>query len=757
MRKFYSIALLAFTALSGMGQSKLDLSAKMLIQNYEMIRQGLDKSLFDPRLSESPISRSGESPLIGAIVSLNDGYSAMDAVCDRSVTVAVDLGDMAVMSLPVSLLERLAESPAVKSVSVGTPKQAEMYFARSSGKVNDVQLGTGLEMAYDGSGVIVGMMDQGMDPNHINFSEQSDVNTSRVKAVYAYRNSNGIPTATATTPDAIKTFTTDMSDATHGTHVMGIAAGSYNGEGNYGLSGKTYSNQAIPFYGVATNADIVMAGGVLSDANILAGVQNVVDYAEAAGKPAVINLSLGGILGPHDGSDDMSQSLSRLGEKAIICISAGNEGDADCAMSMSGGRTATSRSNNAVGLNFSSSASSPYTIQFWSNGSEELDFDFVIYSTDTNAVVYSLDVPNNSGNGIGVGGSSMGSAYIKNDYFSQAFTASSYAVFFSKVEKNNRYCVQMQFLLNRSSSSNYSLVPAIRVTRRSGEAVYGYFYTPSNNSTGTFSKPSIEIDGLRWTQTIVSANGSISDMATSPNTIAVGAYTSSSNFTTLTGDIYSYQGATANGEICGFSSYGTNPVTGENYPFICAPGSAIVSSVSNYYTGSQTVSATAGGNGRSNKWGPMQGTSMSCPFVTGTVALWLQADPTLKVDRVKEIIKNTSTPFSGSDSNMKIKWGNGKIDALKGIQEVISTAAIGTVWADDDQRLIVTDSETGYEVFVADGGAVTATLYDLQGRPVARTLGTDGTATVDASSLGHGVYILEARGADYRLTRKVTR
>ena len=154
----------------------------------------------------------------------------------------------------------------------------------------------------------------------------------------------------------------------------------------------------------------------------------------------------------------------------------------------------------------------------------------------------------------------------------------------------------------------------------------------------------------------------------------------------------------------------------------------------------------------------MNGTSMSCPFVTGTIGLWLQADPTLTYDRVMDVINSTSTYESFSMGRNKARWGAGKIDALKGIQYVLDNrAAIGDVWADADERLIVTATADGYEVYMAGAADITATLYDLQGRPVASARGTDGTATVSASSLQSGIYILRASTSTASLSRKVTK
>ena len=83
-----------------------------------------------------------------------------------------------------------------------------------------------------------------------------------------------------------------------------------------------------------------------------------------------------------------------------------------------------------------------------------------------------------------------------------------------------------------------------------------------------------------------------------------------------------------------------------------------------------------------NYWMEMSGTSMSSPFVAGVLALWLEAVPTLTMDRVKEIIRKTAThdEFTAKDPD---KWGMGKINALAGLKEILGTGSVNTVEADD--------------------------------------------------------------------------
>ena len=90
----------------------------------------------------------------------------------------------------------------------------------------------------------------------------------------------------------------------HGTHVMDIAAG--NGSALFSREGVAPEAELIF---VQLRSDLVMAGGAGLMANIAEGVKYIFDRvkqmeAQAGGDPipAVVNISFGNNLGPHDGT-----------------------------------------------------------------------------------------------------------------------------------------------------------------------------------------------------------------------------------------------------------------------------------------------------------------------------------------------------------------------------------------------------------------------------------------------------------------------
>jgi subtilisin family serine protease len=116
--------------------------------------------------------------------------------------------------------------------------------------------------------------------------------------------------------------------ASHGTHVMDIAAG--NGKAMMGSEG------------VASAADIIFvqlpqvaveAGKAALMKGILDGVNYIFNRAEMLGLPAVVNISYGTYAGPHDGTSQAEMMIDELlgtTKNRAVVVAAGNGFEADC-------------------------------------------------------------------------------------------------------------------------------------------------------------------------------------------------------------------------------------------------------------------------------------------------------------------------------------------------------------------------------------------------------------------------------------------
>ncbi len=154
----------------------------------------------------------------------------------------------------------------------------------------------------------------------------------------------------------------------HGTHVMDIAAG----------NGYAVVQGAPRNAGVAPGADLVFVqmakeaearpGSALDLAHLLMGVLFVFREAAELGRPAVVNISLNGNAGPHDGSSAFDTVLDWLLQEKGRCIAvaAGNFREQSCharRVVQSGGQTSFT-------WRFPAEDRTQNRVQFWTDSEE---------------------------------------------------------------------------------------------------------------------------------------------------------------------------------------------------------------------------------------------------------------------------------------------------------------------------------------------------------------------------------------------------
>jgi subtilisin family serine protease len=219
----------------------------------------------------------------------------------------------------------------------GTSKLSGLYFELSNPQVladsalvkhniNIVHQGlNGVDTSYTGKGVIIGVVDQGIDYNHQDFRLASG--KTRVLRYWDHTVSGANPPqpynyGVVWDSSSINAGTcTSLEVGTaHGSTVAGMAAG--NARAN--LKNK----------GAAPEADIIVVETNFNLPNWTLTIADACDYifkvADSLGKPAVVNLSLGNYLGSHDGNDpasDLIESLLDLAPGRIVVCAAGNSGN----------------------------------------------------------------------------------------------------------------------------------------------------------------------------------------------------------------------------------------------------------------------------------------------------------------------------------------------------------------------------------------------------------------------------------------------
>lgn len=734
-------------------QSKFDLPAAMLVDNVTLAKSAKARS-GEPVVSVQPESDPSAPHLV--ILTLDDSMSAADI---QALGYEVEPTDSKLVfaRLTPEQMQEVAQLDGVKNISLGYGAEIKLNTARADTGVDAIHAGSddGLDgHSYTGKGIITGLMDLGMDVNHVNFLTSD--NKPRVKRLWTIQSSSGVVT-TYDTESAIQNYTTDDDEESHATHVLGIMSGSFNGKpadrnsgkiSYYNANGGLIStfNAKVPYYGVAKEAEPAVCIGTLDGNNIELAVEKIRTYAKEQGKPAVMNLSLGNNRGPHDGTDAASKKLAECGKDMLICISAGNEGGTNLSL-----RKKFTASDKTVKTTMAKTATAAGYIDFWGDDSSILTVTFIAVDKTTGNIKYQYKLDRNTkGETVFITGNAYTvPTYIRDPAFNEAFGSRGALIISSNISTgNNRYNVYAQIDLAGSADNN--IVPGFIVEGNAGNGVSAF--------TGKLQFMSNGLPGF----VNGTSDNTINGMACGDNVLVVGSYNNVKNVPTLGGG-YNYN--LDKGDISPFSSVGYT-FQGRQLPDVAGPGLGMISSYSKYYvanpdvpTGESEMSAWIKSpivkNGK-DYWGEMSGTSMSTPFVAGVLALWLEADPTLTIDRVKEIIKKTADNDSYTAKQPE-RWGMGKINALAGLKEILGTGAVNQVQADDAADKLIVEPLGGkrYSVFVGGTDGFTANLYNMQGA-LTTTASTDGdTVELDASQLGEGIYVLQVQGKNLNTSRKM--
>ena len=596
---------------------------------------------------------------------------------------------------------------------------------------------------FKGKGVVIGIFDTGLDPNHINFRDADG--KSRVKRVFEYKsNYNGpiLPATIHDTDDKISKFTTDSRDESHGTHVLGIMGGSF-----YDTAGAT------DYRGVAPEAEIAVACGEGYDAQILDAMEQIAKYAKEEGKPCVINLSFGDNVGPHDGSDEFTEALNDIADKydVVMCLSAGNERDEDISII----KQLTKADPYVKTLTLQGSTEGNYQtfgdIEVW--GEDETPFEVSLDIIDINNpdnVIYSFPVPTTKAAYVAQGRAiyedldTSNASVISSGTAFQTYYSQSYMGGLAGLDNyNNRYNAQISmYLVSKTTSYSNKYFVRLTVKGKPGKKVFvycdGYYMNFGNKNIAGLDVPTGE--------------GTNSNMASGKNTIAVGSYVSANIKNS------GYPNGTI-GDISYFSSYGVTP-DGRTMPDICAPGQVIVSSRNSYMstTGENAYDYPLiynykdSSTNKSYYWTSCAGTSQSSPHAAGIIALWRQANPQLTYTDLQRIARETAA----APTFNSVGWGAGKIDALAGLKSVLGESSVYDIMETAPESILIDNDGNVFSIYAPGQTDLKVSVYALQGLEM-KAIATDSDSlTLDASDLPAGIYVMKVNGSHTARSLKFT-
>jgi len=453
----------------------------------------------------------------------------------------------------------------------------------------------------------------------------------------------------------------------HGTHVASLAAGN-------GLS-----NSPPKYVGIAPEATLVVVNasrhnqGDLQDADIILGAKFVFqDAAPLLQMPAVLNLSLGGDAGSHDGTSTLEVELSKLVGPEFpgrsIVVAAGNSG------SLYGTKTAYPE---PLGIHTS--------VQVLPDGNKTRLPIVIDASADSGIQSEFIAwVQSREGDSLSVG----------------VDTASEECIapigFGGVVEDKNCGDIKVTLYngITHDANGGSPARPAIALIAQGSFAtpeVLALTFTGSGTAFVWVQSDGGLNQALPTLGALVPAatdERTVAIPASAPSLIAVGAALNRSNWTDINGNLQRLQqfGAMSMpnpGDVASFSGGGPNQLD-DLKPDILAPGGYVVGAMASS-ADPRTVTGAGGMFDARPKydvnyllvddWHAIStGTSMASPLVAGAVALLLEADPTLRQDDVRRYLQSGAQKI-WSQPHPAAQDGPGTLDVN------------GAMWAQSNQPI----------------------------------------------------------------------
>lgn len=514
--------------------------------------------------------------------------------------------------VPRGRLSDLAATAAVRYVEASTRLELKSDLAHGSAALVRGGLRT---VPQTGQGVLVGVVDSGIDTAHPAFRAGSN---TRIVDYLDQTNGRRYGAAEIDAGDAADSPDSDG----HGTHVAGIAAG--NGAGSPG-------NQ---FAGVAPEADLAIVKTTLDTADIAAGVAHIFEVADQRSQPCVVNLSLGGHFGGHDGSSVIERVIDELsGPGRLVAVAAGNEGATalHASTTLELGRTTPARwvadfeiLPRLIELGGAPQLLGLLVVQVWHQHEDQLTVRLRAPTGDL------IEAPPN------------GEIEVDRTVF--------------LVEASHQHAVY----------SGDNLTTFLVLTLPQQDLLSGWSVIAEEQSAGDAPVGAVHAWILQRPMGRFTAGAVRSHLVGMPGTafsaITVASYATRKSWDSRdTGGIPSDFTAINLEDISFFSSPGPTR-DGHNKPEIAAPGHFVIAPLSQAADEGSLPSFL---RIQGMEYVALRGTSMATPYVTGALALLLEANPTMDWAEVKRrLIKSTRTDaFTTPCWNPR--WGYGKLDVEK--------------------------------------------------------------------------------------------
>ncbi len=626
------------------------------------------------------------------------------------------LDDIYIVNVPTEQLAALAACDEVERMETSTSGELTMDVNPAWMDTNPVYTGVGLPQGYDGTGVLVGIVDCGFDLTNPLFYS-TDGKKYRLKGAvddYAPEDETlGVKTALGREYIGeeqllAKQHTSDTFND-HGSHCIGIAAGS-----GYGS----------PYRGVAYGADIFAISSKNSNedyansADQAARMKRIFDFAEAHHQPCVITYSISFNAVPDD-AQLFEEFLGKLvGPGRILVVSAGNRNLSPRYIRKDVGQVTGTALNLQAGQTSTAALMTDKPFQLKCFATQKVqDQQFILSDSvrfDTAALPADTVV--------------MGDYHVlleqRNGYYKLS------------ARSDNKELTELPLELSGDEAT-------IQVVTLSGQKF--------DNLSASY------IGSNRFSHAILGHNIGIPSCF--ETTITVGALNARRSYTNFKDSvIYGQGGVVPEGKLGKFSSCGPT-LDGKMKPDVVAPGINIISAGNSFKGAGYTMVMKTQFNGREYPWVAKTGTSMSTPVAAGIVALWLQADPTLTPQRIREIIKKSSKKCEVDGEWPNNSYGYGLMDAYAGMVEVLKgTTGIQQISSHHPTALTIrpaADGQVRLTFNQAPTKALSVTVYSVSGAKLCQqTISPNGatTYTVAVPQARSGAHIVQVNSQEAGLT-----
>ncbi|MCM1319216.1 MAG: S8 family serine peptidase [Muribaculaceae bacterium] len=629
----------------------------------------------------------------------------------------------------------LLRVPRMKGIRTLPPRRIQLFNDLSRQTLNVDEAHRGLRRSeeiipFTGKGVVIGIVDCGIDPNHPAFIDPV-TGDSRVglyvTTTSMYENGANELEYNAYYP-AMNGLSTNMvidqSANGHGTHTSATAGGSMTG---------------LPYYGIAPEATFVMTsvGDYIYEDEVHFGITNAIDYARQHNMPCVTSLSLGSCGGMHDGSGAMSNLLAEeLDDNGqIVCFAAGNDG----------------LNRVSIYKNFDTDPM-PLKTAFgtgnWGGKPNGISCFLVSKQDDIQIALTLIQTSTNTEKEIAV------SPYFSLDNIPEQGIeiSSSLPELAYHVNPQNTVLGLVKHIGN-DGNIGIEVIGALDWIDEEKDFTIGIIVnSPQGGELRGFADfsslfCSYGLDGY----TAGAADQSISDYCTSPYVISVGGTVEREGYTDINGnyvktDTESFGIIHAAGIT---SSYGTVP---EKLPHAMASSIDVISATPDYSTMPRVAMVTH--NDKNWYYAAESGTSMATPAVAGVIALWLQANPQLTRDDILEVMNATTSSDYATDRSQY-----GVPDAYKGLKYILEKASLDKTYLTQDRSNVPLQLMVKYldrnviecvVPFPTEGG--TYILYSVDGTELIRGSFTGPTFTISHTSSPNITIIkaLTPQGSAYR-------